>query len=671
MHIDKSIQLLSADSGKSAVDDTGHQNAGNGEAEFSELFSAELGFQEQQQGTAGSVKKSGQELAALLLQSAAAEQSSESNIRSGLSGDKVDKKPSLESVAEGAALAIGLQNLTGSQQATTAQMTGNTDDTDALTADPDAIFSDAEQAAEPQLWLKIISQSHDFNETLSKPPQVTPTTATINNAPLSTAEPLDVQLTGWATFDPATSATGDLAAMTGDLISATATDNAVTPEADLLQKSPIADADSKQALLDRVLLSDAIEATDPKSTPVESVSAEFNRLGNDKSAVHPTTLSTMQMNAQALNKADNPAQVEPLAAAMPTDKAKPDDRAPVMTDGTPVKAPEISPSEQHALPETLKPAAATAVPQPGITIDSGVSPVSQTEDKSTKLVGTLPIDIELPIDVVPDVQERLQLIPAAPAASIATGQSKPSAQTFAQFQKTVNAAAMTLQKQQLQSELTQGQPIQELTAQQPPRFAELNIVVSGQHSDTPTAFNALLQTERPISSGGSMGSSTGQQQQQATAQLFAAKLNDSVHSNEQPALNLLEPTAATQLKERVMFQVNQKIQSAEIKLAPEELGSMQIKVQLQQEQLSVQFVVQQAGAKEALEQQMPRLKEMLEEQGMQLTDGQVSQQREGTDDQKQARQRFQSAGQGSDIDNEQQQHQAMVRVSDRMVDYYA
>jgi flagellar hook-length control protein FliK len=120
-----------------------------------------------------------------------------------------------------------------------------------------------------------------------------------------------------------------------------------------------------------------------------------------------------------------------------------------------------------------------------------------------------------------------------------------------------------------------------------------------------------------------------------------------------------------------MFQINQKIQSAEIKLAPEELGSMQIKVQLQQEQLSVQFVVQQAGAKEALEQQMPRLREMLEEQGMQLTDGQVSQQREGSDDQKQARQRHQVAGQGVDIDDEPLQQQAIVRVSDRMVDYYA
>ncbi len=42
----------------------------------------------------------------------------------------------------------------------------------------------------------------------------------------------------------------------------------------------------------------------------------------------------------------------------------------------------------------------------------------------------------------------------------------------------------------------------------------------------------------------------------------------------------------------------------------------------------MQFVVQQSAAKEALEQQMPRLKKLLQEQGMALTDGQVHQQQQ-------------------------------------------
>ena len=165
-----------------------------------------------------------------------------------------------------------------------------------------------------------------------------------------------------------------------------------------------------------------------------------------------------------------------------------------------------------------------------------------------------------------------------------------------------------------------------------------------------------------------MGSSTGQQQQQAASQLFATRLNEQVTSNTQPALSLLEPTAATQLKERVMFQVNQKIQSAEIKLAPEELGSMQIKVQLQQEQLSVQFVVQQAGAKEALEQQMPKLRELLEQQGIALSEGQVEQRQSRSQQEQHSARHGNHAGAESELAAVQT---VQMKVSDRMVDFYA
>jgi len=62
---------------------------------------------------------------------------------------------------------------------------------------------------------------------------------------------------------------------------------------------------------------------------------------------------------------------------------------------------------------------------------------------------------------------------------------------------------------------------------------------------------------------------------------------------------------------------------------------------------------------------------MLEEQGIQLTQGQVSQQREGSAEQRAARERTQGQGASAQSDNELLQQQAIVRVSDRMVDYYA
>ncbi len=137
-------------------------------------------------------------------------------------------------------------------------------------------------------------------------------------------------------------------------------------------------------------------------------------------------------------------------------------------------------------------------------------------------------------------------------------------------------------------------------------------------------------------------------------------------------LSLLEPNAATQLKDRLMYQLNNKIQSAEVKITPEDLGTVQIKVNLQQEQLSVQFVVQQSNAKELLEQQMPKLKDLLQQQGFQLTEGQVEQ-RQANDRRSGSEEKSGHRGYAANTNGEVElAHVATVKKqSDRMVDYYA
>lgn len=154
---------------------------------------------------------------------------------------------------------------------------------------------------------------------------------------------------------------------------------------------------------------------------------------------------------------------------------------------------------------------------------------------------------------------------------------------------------------------------------------------------------------------------------QATTPSLAAHLKQ---------LNLQQQDAAMQLRERVQFMVRQNIQVAEIRLDPADLGQMQIRVNLQQEQASVQFVVQQQHTRELLEQQMPRLRELLQQQGIQLGEGQVQQQ---------ARQDRQSNEQNGRNDQHgnggRQQHDGNeelaasrtvdVKYSERIVDYYA
>jgi flagellar hook-length control protein FliK len=156
------------------------------------------------------------------------------------------------------------------------------------------------------------------------------------------------------------------------------------------------------------------------------------------------------------------------------------------------------------------------------------------------------------------------------------------------------------------------------------------------------------------------------------------KLTDTLKTAEmtpsQQALDLQQPTAASKLLERVMYQVQQKIQSAEVQLHPEDLGAMQIKLSLQQDQVTVQFLVQNGAAKDAVEQQLSRLKDMLQQQGMQLADGQVEQRQQGQQGDSSQRQSNRTAH-ASQNDAEQvgvvQQGQVQVRISERAVDYYA
>lgn len=244
--------------------------------------------------------------------------------------------------------------------------------------------------------------------------------------------------------------------------------------------------------------------------------------------------------------------------------------------------------------------------------------------------------------------------------------------SFAEHQKAANAADALSQKQQLKAE--------QATGAEP--MAAQNGQLSARHEVFNTALNAALPEQQFQSLAGSGGDKaallTPAQQVQspalATQQSNAASQTAALKTAEAqlPTLYLQEPQAAAQLKDRVMYQVQQKIQTAEIRLAPEELGSVQIKVNLQQDQLSVQFVVQQAQAKEALEQQMPRLRELLQQQGVELTDSQVSQQQ-----QQQQQQGEQQTSTGSrklahtELTDEVLPQQVTIRSSDRMVDYYA
>jgi len=88
-------------------------------------------------------------------------------------------------------------------------------------------------------------------------------------------------------------------------------------------------------------------------------------------------------------------------------------------------------------------------------------------------------------------------------------------------------------------------------------------------------------------------------------------------------VNLNNNQATSELNEKIAIMAGKELQTATIRLDPAELGSMNIKLVVQNDQINVTIQAQNNQSRDLLEQQMPRLREMLQQQGMTLGDTQV------------------------------------------------
>ncbi len=87
-----------------------------------------------------------------------------------------------------------------------------------------------------------------------------------------------------------------------------------------------------------------------------------------------------------------------------------------------------------------------------------------------------------------------------------------------------------------------------------------------------------------------------------------------------------QPSWGEAVGNRLMMMVNGKMQSANIHLNPAELGPIEIKVKVNQEQATVHFISNNSVVRDAIEEAFPRLKEMFMQNGLSLSDANVSQQ---------------------------------------------
>lgn len=77
--------------------------------------------------------------------------------------------------------------------------------------------------------------------------------------------------------------------------------------------------------------------------------------------------------------------------------------------------------------------------------------------------------------------------------------------------------------------------------------------------------------------------------------------------------------------ERVVWMAKQGMQEAQISLNPRNMGPIEVHISMQKEQASVTFVAHHAVTRDALEAAMPRLRDMLQDNGLNLAQSDVSQ----------------------------------------------
>ncbi|WP_334018906.1 flagellar hook-length control protein FliK [Alteromonas sp. S015] len=137
----------------------------------------------------------------------------------------------------------------------------------------------------------------------------------------------------------------------------------------------------------------------------------------------------------------------------------------------------------------------------------------------------------------------------------------------------------------------------------------LNLMTQAQGSAQQTFASMVGQTDTVIQENTQLRAEASKSQQQ--------------FEGFDKAVNIHKPEGQQQLNEKIRWMVNARNTMAEIRLDPPELGSMQVRVNVVGDAASVSFVVQSQQAKDALADSMPKLREMLSEQGIELGDAQV------------------------------------------------
>lgn len=240
------------------------------------------------------------------------------------------------------------------------------------------------------------------------------------------------------------------------------------------------------------------------------------------------------------------------------------------------------------------------------------------------------------------------------------------------------AEAVDAEKQQREQLLND---LKSLVAGQPDtarRQAPMSLLPGELAQPIESVSNAVAQATTDLTSS---IAATEQQQGVAsvsttTGSIKPTEMSTTLQSTMQAIQKPFDPQqseASQKLQERINIMLSKNIQRADIRIDPPELGQLQVRINMNSDQATVQFQVQTPQAREAIENAMPRLREMLEQQGVALADTDVKEQQH----QQHAGDQFgESAGGGGfgEAEGEQMEHEIALNngkpLTAGAVDFY-
>ncbi len=125
--------------------------------------------------------------------------------------------------------------------------------------------------------------------------------------------------------------------------------------------------------------------------------------------------------------------------------------------------------------------------------------------------------------------------------------------------------------------------------------------------------------------------------------------------------------------ERVVMMANNQLKTAEIRLTPAELGPVRVQVNVEDGAANITFQAQHAATREALEQALPRLREMFAESGLSLGQTSVGEQNVAGNRDGNERGEARAAGQGNEFlaaDDENAAEQRLTRRHEGLLDTF-